>query len=367
MEGLVSPAAGWNGRRVLITGHTGFKGGWLAWWLSSLGARLTGYSLPAPTQPSLFEVARVGQAFERQHEADVRDAAGLREAMLAAQPEVVFHLAAQPLVRESYRDPLQTFSTNVMGTANLLDAARQCDSVRAVVVVTTDKVYREQARAHREGDALGGHDPYSASKACAELVTDSYRAAFDLPARGLGVATARAGNVYGGGDWTPERLLPDLLHAIGNRQTVRLRRPAAVRPWQHVLEPLAGYLLLAERLLQDPAAFGGAWNFGPDARQEQPVIEITQRLLALAQASGVAVKPVEIVPPVGDDALHEAQVLRLDADRARQRLGWRCRFEIEDGLRWAWQWHQAWQAEQDMRDFTQQQIGAYNALCETTE
>jgi CDP-glucose 4,6-dehydratase len=361
VEGVVNAALSWQGRRVFITGHTGFKGGWLAWWLHGMGARLSGYALPAPTQPSLFEVAGVRQAFEAHHEADVRDAATLLQAIRAAQPEVVFHLAAQPLVRASYRDPLETFSTNVMGTANLLDAARQCGSVRAVVVVTTDKCYREQEAAHRETDPLGGHDPYSASKACAELVTESFRAAYTLPARGLGLASARAGNVIGGGDWTPERLLPDLLQAIASGQAVRLRQPGAVRPWQHVLEPLAGYITLAQALLAEPARHSGAFNFGPDAAQAQPVSAIVSRLLAMAAAEGVVVQPAMIESSEDAPMLHEAPVLRLDASKAQQQLGWRGRLALDDALRLSWQWHHAWQRGQDMGAFTRRQIDDYRA------
>jgi CDP-glucose 4,6-dehydratase len=368
MENMVNPnpASAWAGRRVFITGHTGFKGGWLSWWLQALGARLVGYSLPAPTQPSLYEVAAVPAAFEREHIGDVRDAAQLRTSLLAAEPEVVFHLAAQPLVRQSYHDPLETFSTNVMGTAHLLDAVRHCDSVRAVVVVTSDKCYREQAGAHRESDALGGHDPYSASKACAELVTASYRDAFTLPTRGVGVATARAGNVFGGGDWTIDRLLPDLLRAIGSGQAVQLRHPGAVRPWQHVLEPVAGYVALAERLLADAVTYSSAWNFGPDADQALPVLEITHRLLALARAGGATVPSVQVLPPPGDEVLHEAPLLRLDAAKARQQLGWQDRLTLDQALGLTWSWHQAWQQGQAMRELTQHQIHSYRTLCAAT-
>jgi CDP-glucose 4,6-dehydratase len=305
-------------------------------------------------------VAQVARAFEQEHLADVRDAAQLRKALHHAQPEVVFHLAAQPLVRASYADPLETFSTNVMGTANLLDAARQAGSVRAVLVVTSDKCYREQDRPHAETDPLGGHDPYSASKACAELVTDSFRAAYGMPAQGIGVATVRAGNVVGGGDWTADRLMPDLLACIDRGQPVHLRRPAAVRPWQHVLEPLAGYLLLAERLLDDAAAYSGAWNFGPDEGQAQPVLTVVERLLALAADSGLALP----APVIGAAAanLHEAAVLRLDASKAQRQLGWQGRLDLAASLRWTWQWHQAWREGNPMHDTTLRQIRDYQAL-----
>lgn len=366
MEGVVkataAAATGWHGRRVFITGHTGFKGGWLSWWLHGLGARLTGYALAAPTEPSLFDVAGVAQAFDRHHVADIRDAAGLRQALLDAQPEIVFHLAAQPLVRPSYREPLETLATNVMGTAHLLDAARQCDSVRAVVVVTTDKCYQEKDSAHLEIDPLGGHDPYSASKACAELVTACFRDAFALPGRSLGVATARAGNVIGGGDWTAGRLVPDLLQAIGKRQPVRLRHPAAVRPWQHVLEPLAGYIRLAEKLLDDAPRYSEAWNFGPDATHALPVQAIAARLLSLAERGGTPVHPIEVETPAGPAVLHEAPALRLDAGKARTQLGWPCRLDLDAALELTWQWHQAWLRGQDMGEITRRQINDYCAL-----
>jgi len=373
VEGVVMAGARptptfWQGRRVFLTGHTGFKGGWLSAWLHRLGAQTTGYALAASTQPALFEVAKVEHAMARHIEADVRNAATLRQCLEAAQPEVVFHLAAQPLVRESYRDPLETYSTNVMGTAHLLDAVRHCPSVRAVVVVTTDKCYREQAWPwpYRETDPLGGHDPYSASKACTELVTDSYRSAFSLTERGLGLATARAGNVIGGGDWTPERLVPDLLAAIAAGQAVSIRHPHAVRPWQHVLEPLAGYLLLAERLFAEPATFAGAWNFGPDAVQAQPVWALVEHLQALARADGVNV-PAPVVKP-SDEPLHEAATLRLDASKAQQQLGWQGRLSLDQALALCWEWHLAWQGGADMAHLTRCQIGAYqgDTLAPTT-
>jgi CDP-glucose 4,6-dehydratase len=256
VEAVVNPAA-WAGRRVFVTGHTGFKGGWLALWLRRLGAQVSGYAL-APEPGGFYEKAGIKPTLQAQWLADVRDREALLEAVTTAQPEVVFHLAAQPLVRASYADPTGTFATNVMGTAHLLDALRQQSGVRAIVAVTSDKCYRDLGPPCRETDALGGHDPYSASKAGAEIVAASYAASYGLP-----LATARAGNVIGGGDISTDRLVPDLLRAIDTGAPVHLRHPEAVRPWQHVMEPLAGYLRLAERLMADPAGFAGAWNFGP--------------------------------------------------------------------------------------------------------
>ena len=320
----------WRGQRVLVTGHTGFKGGWLVTWLGELGARVTGYALPPDTTPSFFE--RSGLAGRlTSHLADVRDPVALGEALGAAEPRVVFHLAAQPLVRRSYREPVATFATNVLGTAHLLEAARRVPSVEAVVVVTSDKCYEPRAGgpAFREDDPLGGPDPYSASKAGAELVTAAYRHSF-FTGGGPRVATARAGNVIGGGDWAEDRLLPDAMRALGRGEPVRVRNPAAVRPWQHVLEPLGGYLMLAERLCAGDDATG-SWNFGP--REEDAVSVATLVELVLGFCDGGR---WEAAPESG--APHEAPVLRLDATRARARLGWRPALTLKEaaGLTVAW-------------------------------
>lgn len=346
---MVSPSA-WRGRRVFVTGHTGFKGGWLALWLQRLGAQVSGYAL-APEPGGFYELARVKPTLHAEWMADVRDREALLEAVIQAQPEVVFHLAAQPLVRASYADPTGTFATNVMGTAHLLDAVRQCSSVRATVVVTTDKCYRDLGPPCRETDALGGHDPYSASKAGAEIVAASYAASYGLP-----LATARAGNVIGGGDISTDRLVPDLLRAIAAGAPVHLRHPEAVRPWQHVVEPLAGYLALAERLMDEPARFGGAWNFGPSDGHGHPVRAVAERLLAHARADGAALPELSF----GDGSgVHEAGVLLLDCAKAAAQLGWRGRLPLDEALRLTWQWHRAARTGQDLQALTLQQITAY--------
>jgi len=326
-----TPEGFWLGKKVLITGHTGFKGSWLALWLRRQGAVVTGISLPPLTKPSLFELAKVAELVES-HICDVRDGVALAEVLAAARPAIVFHLAAQPLVRASYREPLQTFATNVQGTANLLEAVRKTNDVRVLVVVTTDKVYRndsDDAYPYRETDALGGIDPYSASKAAAELVVTGYKDAF-LAARGVAVASARAGNVIGGGDWSEDRLLPDAVRAWGVGRVLRVRSPLAVRPWQHVLEPLYGYLRLAERLWDAPQ-LAGPYNFGPPTDQAATVREVIE-LARGAYGSG------EVEWAGNTDGPHEAHWLALEVAKARGVLGikprWSLSQAIERSMRW---------------------------------
>jgi CDP-glucose 4,6-dehydratase len=345
----------WKGRRVFLTGHTGFKGAWLSLWLQSLGAEVTGYALEPPSAPSLFELAGVARGM-RSILGDVRDARRLAEELRAASPEVVLHLAAQPLVRESYRDPAGTFAVNVMGTVNLLEAVRACPGVRAVVNVTTDKCYenREWVWGYRECDALGGHDPYASSKACSELATAAWRASFFSGAAAPGVATARSGNVIGGGDWGAERVIPDCVRAASTGGRITLRNPGATRPWQHVLEPLGGYLLLAERLSADRAAYAGAWNFGPAEHDVWTVERLVQRFCAL-WGEGLACETVPGQHP------HEANLLKLDCSKAGALLGWRPRWPLETALEKVASWTRAWRSGADLAAACREQIGEYGS------
>ncbi|MGE0811051.1 MAG: CDP-glucose 4,6-dehydratase [Immundisolibacter sp.] len=350
-------AAFWRGQRVLITGHTGFKGGWLSLWLARLGAQVYGYALPPSTNPSLYALAKVADAVESTF-GDVRDAQTLTALVRRVQPEVVFHMAAQALVRASYTDPAGTYATNVMGTVNLLEAVRQVGGVRAVVVVTSDKCYenREWLWAYREGEPLGGVDPYSSSKACAELVAQSWRQSFFAPQRhaehGTALASARAGNVIGGGDWAEDRLIPDILRAIAAGEPVAIRNPGAIRPWQHVLEPLSGYLLLAQRLVEEGPAHAEAWNFGPAETDARPVQWIVERLTK-TWGEGASWQPDSAPQP------HEAQCLKLDCAKANARLGWRPRWPLERALDTIVEWHRAHERRQDMQAVCQRQIDEY--------
>ncbi|MGD9694019.1 MAG: CDP-glucose 4,6-dehydratase [Phycisphaerales bacterium] len=357
VENLVTNPSFWRGRRVLVTGHTGFKGGWLALWLKKLGAEVSGYALPPPTTPSLFDLARVGSGIESTI-GDLRDAPAVTESVRRARPEIVIHLAAQPLVRAGYADPVATYATNVMGTINLLEAVRRIGGVRALLVVTSDKCYenREWVWGYREGEPLGGHDPYSSSKACAELVTQSWRQSFFAPERyaehGLALASARAGNVIGGGDWGADRLIPDILRAVAAGQPVAIRNPGAVRPWQHVLEPLAGYLLLAQRLMEDGPAHAEAWNFGPAEVDARPVQWIVERLTrALGEGASWQTDPAP--------QPHEANCLRLDCAKANARLGWQPQWPLERALESIVAWHRAHEREEDMQAVCLRQIDEY--------
>jgi CDP-glucose 4,6-dehydratase len=354
---LESLVRGWQGRRVLLTGHTGFKGGWLALWLARLGAQIRGYALDPATEPNLFTVAGVGSVLEDVR-GDLLDRARLETTVQEFAPEVVFHLAAQPLVRRSYADPLGTYATNVMGTAYVLEAVRKTPSVRAVVCVTTDKCYenREWVWPYRETDALGGHDPYSSSKACAEIVSAAYRRSFfSAGERNVALATARAGNVIGGGDWSEDRLIPDLIRGFCAGKSVLIRRPEAIRPWQHVLEPVYGYLLLAEKLLVGEPQFAAPFNFGPGDEDAWPVERIAERAAGLWGDGASCVR--------GDDSgVHEAGVLRLDASQAKVLLGWRSRLPIEDALDWTLRWYRAWHRGEAMAAETTRQIAAYEEL-----
>ncbi len=355
MENMVIDDTFWAGRRVFLTGHTGFKGGWLALWLQRLGAEVHGFSLAPLTTPSLFEAAQVEKALASDTQGDIRDYPTFEGALKKANPEIIFHLAAQPLVRASYREPLETLATNVMGTAHLLEAARQVDGLRAIVVITTDKCYenREWVYPYRETDPLGGHDPYSASKACAEIVAASYRASFFGKEGVVAVATARAGNVIGGGDWAEDRLVPDCVRAFSSGQSVELRYPEAVRPWQHVLEPLSGYLMLAEALCGELAPdYAEAWNFGPDASGDATVGKIAQRV---AEFWGNG----KVVLPTAHNHPHEAGLLRLDITKARSHLHWSPRWSIDRALEETVAWYKAWHSGKDMYAYTLAQIDTF--------
>ncbi len=359
------PAADhWRGRRVFLTGHTGFKGGWLALWLTQLGAEVRGFALDPATTPNLLTAARLSSVIDDVR-GDIRDAKALESAMHSFRPEVVFHLAAQPLVRYSYEDPIGTYETNVIGTARVLDAVRRCPSVRAVVSVTTDKCYenKEWLWGYRETDPLGGYDPYSSSKACAEIVSAAFRQSYFHPDKlnqpeghTTAIATGRAGNVIGGGDWSLDRLLPDLIRGFETGEPVQIRRPHSIRPWQHVLEPVYGYLLLAEKLLSNDAArYATAFNFGPLDDDAQPVQWIVERMTQFWGSNA----SWRLDP---DPSVHEAGYLKLDASRARAELGWKPRLRLETALEWLVTWYKASIAGDDMQALTLKQIADYQTL-----
>lgn len=347
----------WHGKRVLLTGHTGFKGSWLSLWLQSMGAKVIGYALTPPTNPSLFELANVGLGMTSII-GDIRDSAHLQKVFTEHQPEIVIHMAAQPLVRYSYLKPVETYSTNVMGVVNLLEAVRQTKSVKAVVNVTTDKCYenREWAWGYRENEAMGGFDPYSSSKACAELVTAAYRNSYFHPEKyqnhGVAIATGRAGNVIGGGDWAEDRLIPDMMRAILSGQPVSIRNPHSIRPWQHVLEPLSGYLLLAQKLYEEGPGFAEAWNFGPNDDDAKPVDWILDNLTK-TWGEGSSWKLD------GGDHPHEAHYLKLDCSKAKSRLRWQPRWSLATAIDQICVWHKAQLAGADMRQLTLMQIQMY--------
>lgn len=342
----------WNGRSVFLTGHTGFKGGWTALWLSSWGARVYGYSLQPPTTPNFFTETSLQTRLARSTIDDIRNLSALTQAIREAQPSVIIHMAAQPLVRESYHAPVETFATNVMGTVNLLEAARHTATVEAIVNITTDKCYHNQEWLwpYREQDSLGGYDPYSSSKACAELVTAAYRKSF-LAEAGVNLASVRAGNVIGGGDWAKDRLIPDFLRALDAGKILRVRSPNAIRPWQHVLEPISGYLTLAEKLVIDGEPYAEAWNFGPEDSDAKSVAWIVDRL---CQKIPNAQWELEGTPQP-----HEANLLKLDSSKAKAKLHWLPRWPLETALDQTINWYHAWKQGQSMADVSIQQIEAY--------
>lgn len=342
----------WRGKRVLLTGHTGFKGSWLSLWLQSMGAELKGLALDPPTTPSLFEEAKVAQGMVSQI-GDIRDYDTVYQALAVFRPEIVIHMAAQPLVRYSYKNPIETYATNVMGTVHLLEAIRQTGTAKVVVNVTTDKCYenKEWVWGYREDEPMGGYDPYSSSKGCSELVTSAYRRSY-FAETGVALASARAGNVIGGGDWAEDRLVPDILRAFENNQPVVIRNPNSTRPWQHVLEPLSGYLTIAERLWNEPKAYAEGWNFGPRDEDAKPVGWIVERMAS----------------KWGDDATwhidagnhpHEANYLKLDISKARQSLSWTPRWTLDIALNKIIEWHQAWLAKANVHTLSLEQINQY--------
>ncbi len=350
----------WRGKRVFLTGHTGFKGSWLSLWLQSLGAEVTGYALNPSTNPNLFEVAKVADGMQSII-GDIRDLDSLQKAMRVAHPEVVIHMAAQPLVRYSYTNPVETYATNVMGSVHLLESVRKTKSVKVVVNVTSDKCYenREWVWGYRENEAMGGYDPYSNSKGCAELVTAAYRSSFFNPEyykeHGVAVASARAGNVIGGGDWAEDRLIPDFVRAIVSGETVLIRSPHSIRPWQHVLEPLSGYLLLAERLYTQGSQFAEAWNFGPSDSDSKSVEWIVNQLI---NNWGGDVR-FKVDPSAAN--LHEAHFLKLDSSKAMMSLGWRVRWDSTETIRRICAWNKAHLHGQDMKIYSLSEINQYQA------
>lgn len=349
----------WKGKRVFITGHTGFKGSWLCLWLYSLGSEVTGYSLNPPTIPNLFELCKIDKLINSTI-SDIRDLKSLKEAIHSSQPEIIIHMAAQPLVRESYKNPIETYSVNVMGTVNLLEVVRNMKSIKVVINVTTDKCYenREWYWAYRENESLGGYDPYSNSKACSELVTSAYRNSFLNPenydAHGVGVASARAGNVIGGGDWAPDRLVPDCVRALLADQKIIIRNPESIRPWQHVLEPLSGYLLLAQKLHEDGPKYAEAWNFGPDDADAKSVEWIVKKICGKwgKNASYKIDKSKH---------LHEAHYLKLDCSKARAKLGWHSKWNLEIAIDKVIEWTKAYKEHKDVRKVCLKQIEEYSS------
>lgn len=354
MKATVTPAF-WKGKKVFLTGHTGFKGSWLSLWLQSMGAEVKGFALTPPTTPALFDEAKVGQGMQSEI-GDVRDLQAVTRSMTGFNPDVLIHMAAQPLVRLSYREPVETYATNVMGSLHVLEAARQCPNLRAIVNVTTDKCYenREWEWGYREDEPMGGHDPYSNSKGCVELLTSAYRNSFFNTQQAAALASARAGNVIGGGDWAEDRLIPDILSAFEKGQPVTIRNPQATRPWQHVLEPLSGYLLLAEHLWNHGQSFAQGWNFGPKDEDARPVDWILNHMVE-AWGEGASWQLDEHPQP------HEANFLKLDISKARARLHWSPSWDLETTLARIVHWHRAWLSGEGMQGCCLEEINAYMA------
>ncbi|MEI6207195.1 MAG: CDP-glucose 4,6-dehydratase [Desulfuromonadales bacterium] len=350
-------ASFWKGKSVFLTGHTGFKGSWLSLWMHALGVQVTGYALDPPTEPNLYHLAGI-QNITHSTIGDIRDSVRLHRMLMAAEPEIVIHMAAQPLVRESYLAPVNTYATNVMGTVNLLESVRQCPSVRVVLNITSDKCYANQEldQSFREDAPLGGYDPYSSSKACSELITTAYRSSYfnplEYPRHRVAIATARAGNVIGGGDWAKERLIPDCIRALLANEPVRIRNPHAIRPWQHVLEPLSGYLMLAQKLYEEGVDYAGGWNFGPSVEDARPVEWIVNRLCE--RWGNGARYEIEC-----GDHPHEAHRLTLDCSKATMRLGWRPRWNLDKALTAIMEWVTVYSSAGDVKKCCLEQIEMY--------
>ena len=342
----------WKNKTVFLTGHTGFKGGWLTLMLSNLGARVHGYSLDQNLQPNLFEVLNLQEFLSSSTIADIRDLERLNQELNNIQPEIIFHMAAQPLVLQSYQSPIDTISTNVQGTVNVLEAARLCGSVKAIVNVTTDKCYANDDRntPFKESDKLGGNDIYSASKACSELISLAYNKSF-LEQRGVYIATARAGNVIGGGDWSPNRLLPDVFRALDSKSLLEIRNPSAIRPWQHVLEPLYGYIKLSQALIEQGKMFSSAWNFGPDINGCKSVEWIINKISQSIPETRWKV--------VANEKSYEANVLKINSEKAKSRLNWVPKWDLETAISKTLKWHQFYNSDENMAEFTLRQINKY--------
>lgn len=347
----------WCGRKVFVTGHTGFKGSWLCLWLQQLGAKVTGYALEPPTTPSIFTEAKVEKGLEKSIVGDVRDAEFFTQFMQQVEPEIVIHMAAQPLVRYSYANPVDTYSTNIMGTVNMLEAVRKTPSVKAVLNITSDKCYENVkcVQGYREDDPMGGYDPYSSSKGCAELISSAYRKSF-LQNEGIALATARSGNVIGGGDWAKDRIVPDAMRAFIANKTLLVRNPHATRPWQHVLEPLTGYLLLCQKLVEQSEGFAEGWNFGPDGEDAKPVSTLAD--IMIRSWGGDARWNSD-----GGKHVHEANYLKLDCLKAKTLLKWKPVWHLERGLEETVQWYKAWHQKQEMHSYTVDQIEVYQKEC----
>jgi CDP-glucose 4,6-dehydratase len=341
----------WQGKRVFLTGHTGFKGSWLALWLHSLGAEVKGYALSPPTNPSLFNEARIDSIIDSQI-ADIRDQDTLHESMTEFNPDILIHMAAQPLVRYSYVAPIETYEVNVIGTAKVLEVARNCPNLKAIVNITTDKCYENDGRVegYKENDPMGGYDPYSSSKGCAELVTSSYRRSF-LQDQGVGIASVRAGNVIGGGDWADDRLIPDILRSFEKNKPVVIRNPKATRPWQHVLEPLSGYLILVQNLYKDQKLYAEGWNFGPNEKDVKPVDWILDKMISKWPDSSWELD--------GNTSPHEADFLKLDISKAKSQLGWNPVWKLSHTLEKIVNWHQAWLNKEDIQAICFAEIEEY--------